>query len=375
MGFRVVYTTGPPPLEPRTAVRLLSIIVLPLGALTLLPAADPPKPALAPTPVTWNTSGKVLGEVCAGLSEQSKIPISVAPAAIKTQCPVTFDKTPFWTALQLTADKTRTRIALSEGGRKVELVPRGASQEVAVTNGAFRVVAQQVVGRSLLELGATFHEVSLLVHWEPRVRVYRIDAAPRISKVTDPTGAKITAEDGAGKTLPTNSTSEMKVRLNGLTRKTEQITALTGEFTVTAADRLLAFAFDVPDGKLPDAQKQDGVSAVLKRVQKKGDSWEIAVEVNYPAGQPTFQSFEGEWWLRDNRLLLRSPDGKAVVLDDYEIPAPDRATPLVVIHRYKEDPKNGFSAPTTKGWKLVYETPAPLVELKVPFELKGILLP
>ena len=356
-------------------MRILTIICVLVGALSLLPAADPPKPALAPTPVTWNKSGKVLGEVCVGLSEQSKIPISVAPTALKTQCPVAFDRVPFWEALQASADKTRTRIALSEGGQKVELVPRGASQEIAATNGAFRVIVQQVVGRTLLELGATFHDVGLLVHWEPRVRVYRIDTAPRITKITDPTGGRVTAEDGSAKTLPTNSTSEMKVRLNGLTRKSEQLTALAGEFTVTAADRLLAFAFDVPDGKLPDAKKQDGVTAALKRVQKVKDSWEIVVEVNYPAGQPVFQSFEGDWWLRDNRLLLRAPDGKTVTIDDYEIPERERATPLVITHRYKEDPKNGFSAPTTKGWKLVYETPAPLVEFKVPFELKGIPLP
>ena len=267
------------------------------------------------------------------------------------------------------------RIALSEGGRKLELVPYGASRETAATSGAFRVVAQQVVGRALLDQGVTFHEVHLLVHWEPRLRVYRIDTAPKIAKVTDVPSSKITADGGSTQVLPSNATSEMKVKLNGLTRTSERITTLAGEFTITAADKMLAFAFEAPGGKLPEAQKRDGVSALLKRVQKKDDTWEIVVEVTYPSGQPGFESFQGEWWLRDNRMLMVSPTGKAVVIDDYEIPTPDRTNPLVVTHRFKEDAAKGFGNPTAKSWQIVYETPSLLAEVKVPFELKDIPLP
>jgi hypothetical protein len=135
------------------------------------------------------------------------------------------------------------------------------------------------------------------------------------------------------------------------------------------------FAFEAPGGKLPPEQKQDGVAAVLKRVQKKDDTWEIAVEVNYPPNQPTFESFQGEWWLRDNRLTVRAPNGKSFVIDDYEIPTPDSPRPLVAVYRFKEDAAKGLGDPTAKGWKIVYETPAPLIDVKIPFELKNIPLP
>lgn len=355
-------------------MRTLVATAIILGAAVALPAADPPRP-LGPTAVTYE-KGTVLGEAADALAKQSGIPITVVPAAMqKAKCDVRFKDVPFWEALQTSADTANARIILADGGRKVELAPRGASQEVAATSGAFRVVAQQVTGRALLDQGITFHEVSLLVHWEPRLRVYRIDTAPRISSATDAAGSKLTAEGRSAQVLPANATSEMRVRLSGLTRKSERITALAGEFTVTAADKLLNFAFAVPGGKLPAAQTQGGVTASLTRVQKKGDSWEVAVEVNYPKGQPLFESFQGEWWLRDNRLLLVSPQGKAVAVDDYEIPAPDRATPLVVVHRFKENAGAGFGNPTAPGWKLVYETPAPLAEVKVPFALKDIPLP
>jgi hypothetical protein len=364
-------------------MRTLAATTLIIGTFAALPAAEPGRP-LAATEVTWEKApGKtvpVLGEVADALSKKSGVPITVAPPVIKAKCDVRFKDAPFWEALQTAVDRSGARIALTDGGRKVNLVPRGNSQESAATSGSFRVVAQQVVGRTLLEQGTTFHEVHLLVHWEPRLRVYRIDTAPRITKVTDVPGSKIVAAGGGAQILPSDSTSEMKVRLTGLTRDSEKITALSGVFSVTAADRILAFSFDptgkLPaEGKLPPDIKNPGVSATLKRVQKKGDTWEIAVEVTYPEGQPAFESFQGEWWLRDNRMVLRSPDGKTFPLDDFEIPMPDNPRPLTVIHRFKEDANKGLGDPTKKGWVLVYETPAPLADVKVPFELKDIPLP
>lgn len=196
-----------------------------------------------------------------------------------------------------------------------------------------------------------------------------------VRKVTDVPGSKIEADGGRGQVLPLDATSEMKVRLSGLTRDSDRITALAGVFTVTAAEKMLAFTFEAPGGKLPAEQKQAGVTAAVKRVQKKDDSWEVAVDVTYPPNQPVFQSFEGEWWLRDNKLTLYSPAGKAFVIDDYEIPQPDSPQPLRVVHRFKEDATKGLGDPTAKGWKIVYETPSPLVEVKVLFELKDIPLP
>ena len=46
------------------------------------------------------------------------------------------------------------------------------------------------------------------------------------------------------------------------------------------------------------------------------------------------------------------------------------------ISAYKLSAAYGRSTdPTAKGWSLVYETPAPLVEFKVPFVLENIPLP
>lgn len=343
-----------------------------LAALAALPAADPPPRPLDPTRVTADVA--FLGAVTQ-FPKSAGVEVTVAPALAKTPFKAQLKNEPFWTALQSAADATQSRISLSSGGRKAELVPLGKSRERAATSGAFRVVAQQVVGRALLAEGITTHDVQLLMHWEPRVRVYRIDTAPTVTKVVDVPGSKIAAESGGTQVLPSDATSEMRVKLTGLTRDSEKLTTLAGTFTVTAAERLLEFAYD-GNSKLPVSDRKDGVSTTLKRIEKRDDTWEIAVEVLYPEGQPAFESFQGEWWLRDNRLtLVHTPTGKKFVIDDYEIPSPDTARPLVVVHRFKEDMAKGLTAPTAAGWKVVYETPSPLAEVKIPFELTDIILP
>lgn len=360
-------------------MRMLVVATLLIGTIPAIPAAEPDRP-LAPTEVNWAKPNSVLGELADSLAKQADVPIVVDRGVLKAKCNLQFNKTPFWTALQSATEATGTRLVLHNGGRKIELVPRGKSREVATTSGAFRVVAQQVIGRALLDQGITSHEVHLLVHWEPRLRVYRIDSMPKINQATDVPGSTITVEGGGSQILPLDSTSELKVKLSGLTRNSGQITSLAGTFNVTAADKLLAFTFDSTGklpvtGKLPAERKEYGVSATLKRLQKKDTTWELEVEVLYPPNQPAFESFQGEWWLRDNRLLVRSPAGKMFVIEDYEVPSPDNSRPLRVIYRFKEDPKTGLGNPTANGWSIVYETPSPLVDTKVPFELKDIPLP
>lgn len=356
-------------------MRHLSGAILIVGTVAVLPAAEPPPAALAPTPVTWTQPKAVLGEILKEFPPTPGVELAVAPAVLKTPCAAAFHQTPFWQALQIAADRTGTRLLLSNRGQKVELVPRGAAQVVAATSGAFRVVAQQVVGRTLLEEGVTTHELTLLVHWEPRLRVYRIDTTPRVRQLDDDAGAKLSAAGGSTQVAPLGATSEMKLRISGLTRASQRIRTLAADFHVTAAERLLTFTFRAPAGSLPPPQTQANVTATLQRVEKRDNWWEIEISVHYPDNQPVFESFQGEWWLRDNRLVVTSPEGKAFVIRDFEVAAPDNPYPLRVIHRFREDGAKGLGNPTAQGWSITYETPAPLVEWRVPFELQNIPLP
>lgn len=336
------------------------------GALAAV-AGQPPAPALAPTRISQKQPDATLGDIAADLGKASGIPISIPPAAARVKCPVNLLETPFWEALEQVAHETGMKIVLQERGTKLALEPRGASREVATTSGPFRIAATQVIGRELLDLGITFYEVYLTVNWEPRIPVFRIDSQPHITKVVDDRGAVLSAPLATTRTYPTESLTDMKVKIQGLTRESKQIAVLAGEFRVTAAERMLAFKF-AGLAKHPQSKTEDRVTATLKGVTKVDKYWEVEMEVVYPEGHPVFESFEEQKWLRDNRLLLVSPQGKLTEPESEEVAAHGRR--IAATYRFP-----AAINPTANGWTLLYETPGPLVEVKVPFELRNIPLP
>src|SRR5207244_1551987 len=119
--------------------------------------------------------------------------------------------------------------------------------------------------------------------------------------------------------------------------------------------KMLAFRFDDLGGKLPAAAApQEGVTATLRRFKKDEGVWEAEVELNYPPGQPHFESFEEASWLVANRMQLVPPGGgKAFAPDNYQVQEVGRR--VVVVYRFAEDPGKGLASPNGKGWSVVYE--------------------
>jgi hypothetical protein len=161
------------------------------------------------------------------------------------------------------------------------------------------------------------------------------------------------------------------VRLNGLSRRSGKIAALSGEYTVTASPRMLPFRFD-DLAKLPAEQRQDGVTVKLVRFAREEDRWEAEFDLAYPAGQPEFESFES--WASGNVLKLVSPGrGQVYAPDNFDLTEGSRRVRST--YRFRSAGGKGPEITDPKGWRLVYETPAPLVEFPVRFEFKDIPLP
>ena len=109
------------------------------------------------------------------------------------------------------------------------------------------------------------------------------------------------------------------------------------------------------------------MSAVLRRFEKVGDLWEAELELTYPPAGPEFESFES--WVTQNRARLSAPD-RSRVFEPVNEDVPEAGRRVVAVYRFK-----GVEPGSRKGWSLVYETPAPLVEFPVRFDLKDIPLP
>src|SRR5262245_16311893 len=241
------------------------------GLSSLLPAAEPQASPIRPRTVTLNQPGGTLGQVATELSKKTGIPVSVDPALGPAKCPAQFKDAPFWTALEGIAKQTDTRIVLHDAGRKIALEPRGSARESSSVYGPFRTVSRQVVIRYDLDLGQASYFVQIDAHWEPRFPVFRISSAPQVTRATDDRGTELTAS--AAKAFPQPAGAAVHsldpVRLVGLTRDSRSISVLAGSYTVTAADKMLAFRFDDLTAKLPvSLPPQDTVSATLTQFEK-----------------------------------------------------------------------------------------------------------
>lgn len=354
----------------RLSCRFLASTPVILFIAIAVVAIEPVPLPISPTIIAYQKPDAKLGDVTEALSKASGISITVPPAEAQKQCPAAFAGVPFWKALEQAAKQTGMKIVLHEKGMKVGLELRGASREIATVNGPFRIVAKQVTGRALLDLGITFHEIDLEVHWEPRVPVFRIDSQPRISKVTADRNVALTATTTSANSYPTEAMTDMKVKVTGLTRECKQINVLAGEFRVTAAEKILAFKFADLTAKLPIVQSQNLVNVTLKSISKLDKFLEVELELIYPENHPVFESYEEQKWLRDNKLLLVSPNGKSIKPESEEIDRNGRRGRIVATYRFPGDIN-----PLAKGWSLIYETPSPLREFMVPFELNNIPLP
>ena len=346
-----------------------AIIVLLLAA-SATAAAEPIPPRL----VSLERDG-TLSQAAADLAKQTGFRVTVDPSLGPKMVTPLRTKAPFWTALDEFARQSGGRVVPHDGGTRIVIEPRGKSRESASVAGPFRTVSRQVLSRFDLDSGTAFYAVQLDAHWEPRFPVFRISTAPQVTNAVDDRGTALTATAAKAFTQPSGSLHALEaVRITGLTRESRSIAVLAGTYTVTAGEKMLAFRFDDLSAKLPaTVPPQANVTASLRRFEKDEAVWEAEVELTYPAGQPRFESFEETAWLSQNRMQLVPPGGGAAFAPaDHQVLEAGRR--VVVVYRFKEDAAKGLANPKGKGWSLVYETPAPLVEFDVPFELKDIPL-
>lgn len=354
-------------------MRLLAALALVAGATALVPADEPERFPVPPRLVKLEMTHSKLGKVADAVGKQTGLPFTFPPTAADEPCDGLFNGKPYWEALEFLASQTGNRIALHDGGRKVALEPRGKGYDVSDVRGPFRVVARQVVGRTLLDTGDRFHEVHLDIHWEPRFPVFRLDSTPKVTKAADDRGTALATQPAGTRSQPTGATHAATVRLGGVTREAKRVALLEGQFRVTASDKMLAFKFDdLTKGQaavaLPPKEK---VTATLRRVEKDEKTWEFALDLAYPPDLPAFESFES--WTAENRVRLVSPANKVFATADYEIQS--SGSRVAAVYRFKEDAKAGLTNPASAGWALVYDAPSPPAEFTVPFELKDIPLP
>lgn len=307
------------------------------------------------------SGGRTLADAAVQIEKQTGMSLDLSAADAGAACGVMVKDVPFWDAVGRLADATGHRV---RAGKRVALV-RGEKQPAAV-DGAFRVTAKGVNARADYETGRTGYDVAVELAWEPRFPVFRVDAQPTISAATDDRGKPLSVPPVGAKTPTTGFTHSTTVRVEGLTREARRIAKLSGSFTVTASPKMLTFVFDNL-GSVPASKEIDGVRVTLTGFARREDRWDAGLKLEYPDGHPEFESFES--WTGGNAIKLVPPTRTGAVAEEsFDINGNGR----VVLAEYRF-PAKAVSDP--KGWRLVYETPAPLIEFPVRFTLTDLNLP
>ena len=339
-----------------------------LAALLLIAsAATAGQPQTAT--VTLPPAAVTLGEALASIQAQTGLTLTTT---FDPKSPLKLERRDgaLWPLLTEVAKASGGRLAVASKGRAV-VVEKGVPPPASI-DGAFRVAVKQVVCRRDFDTGRSVTEVTLEVHWEPRLPVFRIDTEPR---------GTFGAEEmtpSVGKSAVSGSAFTSVVRLPAIPRSVGGQSAsgrihavdsfsLTSKFTVTAAAKMLQFR--VGDTSKPTTLTQEGVTFTLQPPRKIQDRWDVPVELVYPPSKVEFESFEAGVWLSRNRLQLIDPAGKP--LDPINEDFREAAGKANLVYRF---PAGKVPADRT-GWSLLYETPSPLVEFDVAFTLSNIPLP
>jgi hypothetical protein len=122
----------------------------------------------------------------------------------------------------------------------------------------------------------------------------------------------------------------------------------------------------------PVERRVEGVTVRLVRFARVDDRWEAEFDLTYPPGQPEFESFET--WATGNTLRLVAPGaGRVFTPDNFDLI--ESSQRVRATYRFQIGERKGLTITDIQGWQLIYDTPAPLVEFPVRFELKDIPLP
>jgi hypothetical protein len=338
-------------------VILTAILGLALGSAPAARAADP----LPPGGKFSLTKGSVTAkEFAAALETASGLKLDVSAVDAGSTIPADLKEVGYWAALDHLAKHTNSRLAIGGGG--IALKPAATAVPSSVS-GPFRVAATEVNLRRDFAAGTNSCDLHLEIAWLPTTMVFRTDTAPTVTSLTDDAGAKLTASSASARTHTAGTVAPLILRPQGVKRAAKSLT-VAGWVQLTIADELLTFQFDAA-GKPPlNAPKQQGVAVVIRKMKTVGADLLVEVQLDYPPSPVVWESFENASWTRNNRLRLVPPKGEPIL--------PDRTEPDDRSITYLFKNRAGKIA---ADWKLEYQTPGPMREVKAPFELKGIELP
>jgi len=319
-----------------------------------------------------------VSKVLAEIQKQTGNTIADLPRPAEASIPdpeiaINFDKTPFWTALDLVLDQAQLSIYPYGQPGALQIVPRGLHNlprtGLAAIQGPMRIEPVLVVAkRELRSSSPSALQVSLEVEWEPRLQPIAIKQRMADLKIKDSSGGSVAIDnpEAEKEAFPRlgSSAVEMDIVMAMPTQPPKEIASLKGSFRVLMLGKVETFRFvDLLKGK--QEKRIASATVSLDEVRKNGDSWEVFVRLRFDDANDALESHRN--WVLQNDAFLEDANGKPIQPDSME-----------TTRRTKNEIGVGYvfaMADLPKNLAFVYKTPGMVLAKDFPYEVRGVKMP
>jgi hypothetical protein len=293
---------------------------------------------------------------------------------------VTFNKTPFWPALDRLLDQAGLTVYPYAQQRALGVVAVSGDKKIERTgrasySGPFRIEPVLVIARrDLREASGGSLIVTLEATWEPRLRIISLIERMADVQALDERGEPLPLSDRAAQPeLPLGSEApavKLELPLRLPPRDVRRIASLKGKLLATVPGKIETFRFDkLAEGKKLE-QRIAGVTVTLEHVHKAatgGRAAEMVLEVRVRFDDAGDALASHRQWIFSNPAYLEGPDGKPIAYDTFDTTAQGKNELGLVYHFRVERPLEELT--------FVYKTPGTIVTDSFDYQLKDIVLP
>jgi len=330
-----------------------------------------------PSQITLAGDELPLAKVLAAIKEQTGNTLvdfreQFGQQADKKVLKLSFDKVPFWPALDQLLDQAGMAIYQYAGEPGLSLVNRAGNElpraDRGVYAGAFRIEATDVSARrDLRDPTGQALRINVDVAWEPRLAPIAITQAGESVSATGDNGESLPAGprgEFEATVNPGDSSAQMPLSFSLPPRTVSKIASLKGSFSVMLPGPIETFRFENLRAGLQAEQRKGSVNVILEQVRQNNLVWEVRVRVVYDAPGKALESHRT--WALHNEALLESPDKELINFAGLET---TRQGENEIGMAYL------FDVTDVKQHTFIYKAPAVLLNAVVPWELRDIPLP
>ncbi len=358
-----------------------TLCALLLSALLSLAAAEPPQSPISFTKITLRDPKIPLSKALEALARQTGFRIDDNRGDEPPTLTLDLNNTPFWLAIDEIAQKAQARVALSPKSGIISLVKRPVEALPALVShdGPFRVAVKGIQGSLDFDSGVNQYTLTLEVAWEPSLQPLFLETRAHDLVMKDDSGKMVPIADEGSSMAPVHGliAEIFTIPLPALPRTTKKIALLQGKLSVMAPSKMLAFSFatleqiekELKENK-PPQQMQDGVTCSIGKAMLLRDRWTVQIRLDYPPGATKLESYQS--WMVNNEIYLEDKDKKRLKPSGYLIESSSTRGAVLTYH-FTDQEKMPRGLP--RNWRVVYRTPASIVEVPFGFSFKDITLP